>query len=93
MMSRRQEALPLGERKVARMEVLRGNPASQETLRIMNLNALKEEEERKRNAAYDPVARWQHIQQTITWAEANLPPHLRRNRSRQPRLYGQSRDQ
>jgi len=22
------------------------------------------------------------IQQTITWAEANLPPHLRRNRPR-----------
>jgi len=44
------------------------------------------EEERKRNAAYDPVARWQHIQQTITWAEANLPPPLRRNRPRQPKV-------
>ena len=52
----------------------------------MNRRALKKEEERKRNAAYDPVARWQHIQQTITWAEANLPPQLRRNRPRQPKL-------
>jgi hypothetical protein len=46
------------------------------------LNQLKAEEERKRAAAYDPAKRWQHIQQTITWAEANLPPHLRRNRPR-----------
>jgi len=51
----------------------------------MNRDALKREEERKRGAAYDPVARWQHIQQTITWAEANLSPHLRRNRPRQPK--------
>ena len=42
----------------------------------------KRDEERKRDAAYDPAQRWQHIQQTITWAEANLPPHLRRNRPR-----------
>lgn len=48
-------------------------------------SALKREEERKRDAAYDPAARWLHIQQTITWAEANLPPHLRRNRPRQPK--------
>jgi hypothetical protein len=40
------------------------------------------EPERKREAAYAPATRWQHIQQTITWAEANLPPHLRRNRPR-----------
>jgi hypothetical protein len=46
------------------------------------MNSLKEAEERKRDAAYDPIARWQHIQQTITWAEANTPPHLRRNRPR-----------
>ncbi len=46
------------------------------------LNQLKAEEEHKRAAAYDPAQRWQHIQQTITWAEANLPPHLRRNRPR-----------
>ena len=46
------------------------------------LDQLKREEERKRDAAYDPAQRWQHIQQTITWAEANLPPHLRRNRPR-----------
>jgi len=43
---------------------------------------IKREEERKREAAYDPVQRWLHIQQTITWAEENLPPHLRRNRPR-----------
>ncbi|MCX6923682.1 MAG: hypothetical protein NT154_10815 [Verrucomicrobia bacterium] len=47
-----------------------------------DIDQLKREEERKRDAAYDPVLRWQHIQETITWAEANLPPHLRRNRPR-----------
>jgi hypothetical protein len=46
------------------------------------ISQLKREEERKRDAAYDLARRWQHIQQTITWAEANLPPHLRRNRPR-----------
>ena len=50
----------------------------------MNWDQLKREEERKRDAAYDPGQRWIHIQQTITWAEANLPPHLRRNRPRRP---------
>ena len=45
-------------------------------------NQLKAEEERKRARAYNPALRWQHIQQTITWAKANLPPHLRRNRPR-----------
>lgn len=45
----------------------------------------KEREERKRDRAYDPVARWKHIQETITWAEANMPPHLRRNRPRLPK--------
>ncbi len=48
----------------------------------MDLDSVKKNEERKRDAAYDPVQRWQHIQQTIAWAEANLPPHLRRNRPR-----------
>jgi len=48
----------------------------------MDLSELKEQEERKRESAYDPVRRWQHIQQTITWAEANVPAHLRRNRPR-----------
>ena len=51
-------------------------------MKSAQVNQLKAEEERKRAAAYDPVHRWQHIQQTITWAEANLPPHLRRNRPR-----------
>jgi hypothetical protein len=46
------------------------------------LTSEKEREERKRDRAYDPVLRWKHIQETITWAEANLPPHLRRNRPR-----------
>jgi hypothetical protein len=53
----------------------------------MNLEEVKKREERKRDAAYDPVARWRHIQETITWAEANLPPHLRRNRPRKPKSY------
>jgi hypothetical protein len=48
------------------------------------LDKIKVQEERKRDAAYDPVARWKHIQETITWAEANLPPEKRRNRPRQP---------
>ena len=49
----------------------------------MELEQVKREEERKRDAAYDPRQRWLHIQQTITWAEANLPPAARRNRPRQ----------
>lgn len=48
----------------------------------MDLAELKKLEEAKRAAAYNPVARWQHIQQTITWAEENMPVHLRRNRPR-----------
>ncbi|HTG43812.1 MAG TPA: hypothetical protein VK633_04710 [Verrucomicrobiae bacterium] len=44
----------------------------------------KEREERKREHVYDPVQRWKHIQETIAWAEANLPPELRRNRPRLP---------
>ena len=46
---------------------------------------LKREEERKRDRAYDPLQRWLHIQATITWAEANLPLNLRRNRPRVPK--------
>jgi hypothetical protein len=53
---------------------------------IMNideiLDALKKEEERKRDAAYNPALRWRHIQETITWAETSLPPEQRRNRPR-----------
>ena len=51
---------------------------------------LKSKEEVKRDRNYDPVLRWKHIQETITWAEANLPPHLRRNRPRQPKWQPQS---
>jgi hypothetical protein len=43
---------------------------------------LKKSEEAKRNKAIDPVARWKQIQDMITWAEANLPSHQRRNRPR-----------
>ena len=43
---------------------------------------IKKAEELKRNQAYDPVARWLHIQEMITWAEANLPANQRRNRPR-----------
>ncbi len=45
----------------------------------------KQLEEAKRDRMYDPVLRWKHIQDTITWAEANMPPHLRRNRPRVPK--------
>lgn len=34
------------------------------------------EEEREPDANYDPVLRWKHIQETITWAQQNLPPHF-----------------
>jgi hypothetical protein len=51
---------------------------------MRTVKEIKAEEERKRDRAYDPVARWLHIQQTITWAEANLPLEKRRNRPRQP---------
>ncbi len=45
----------------------------------------KKLEESKRDRMYDPVLRWKHIQETITWAEANMPEHLRRNRPRIPK--------
>jgi|GEM_PF-1611859 len=48
----------------------------------MDLSETKQREETKRDAAYDPAQRWQHIQDTITWAEANLPYDQRRNRPR-----------
>ena len=44
-------------------------------------------EEAKRDRMYDPVLRWKHIQETITWAEANMPEHLRRNRPRLPKSF------
>lgn len=47
-----------------------------------NSQTLKQLEERKRDAASDPVKRWRQIQETITWAEANMPPEHRRNRPR-----------
>ncbi len=34
---------------------------------------------------YDPILRWKHIQETIIWAEANMPERLRRNRPRVPK--------
>ena len=40
------------------------------------------QEEAKQDRMYDPVLRWKHIQETITWAEANMPEPLRRNRPR-----------
>lgn len=51
------------------------------------MHDLKASEERKRDKMSDPVLRWKHIQDTITWAEANMPPHLRRNRPRQPKAW------
>ncbi len=50
-----------------------------------NLSSQKQREEAKRDLNYDPVLRWKHIQEMITWAEANMPPELRRNRPRQPK--------
>ena len=44
---------------------------------------LKASEEQKRDRAMDPKERWRQIQETITWAEANMPPALQRNRPRQ----------
>lgn len=54
----------------------------------MKLDELKRREEAKREAAWDPVKRWRIIQETIAWAEANRPEHLRRNRPRQPFQWG-----
>ena len=45
----------------------------------------KRAEEAKRERNYPPLLRRQHLQETITWAEANTPEHLRRNRPRQPK--------
>jgi hypothetical protein len=45
----------------------------------------KAREEAKRERMYDPVLRWKHIQETITWAEANMAPEFRRNRPRLPK--------
>jgi hypothetical protein len=45
----------------------------------------KQKEEAKRDRMYDPAQRWKHIQETISWAEANMPEHLRRNRPRVPK--------
>jgi len=62
-------------------EALRQTPDEANERRLMDPEQF-EEEERKRNVAYDPVQRWLHIQQTITWAEANMSPEQRRNRPR-----------
>jgi hypothetical protein len=42
----------------------------------------KQREEAKRDRMLDPVQRWKQLQEAITWAEANMPEHLRRNRPR-----------
>ena len=48
--------------------------------------AFTKEEERKREAYLlaHPELRFKIIQESITWAEANMPEHLRRNRPRLP---------
>ena len=51
-----------------------------------SLHDEKAREEAKRDRMFDPVLRWKHIQETITWAEATMPQHLRRNRPRVPKL-------
>jgi hypothetical protein len=50
----------------------------------------KRHEEEKRERMYDPALRWKHIQETITWAEANMPEQLRRNRPRVPKPLAKS---
>jgi hypothetical protein len=42
----------------------------------------KKREEAKRDRNYDPVLLWKHLQDFIAFAEANMAPHLRRNRPR-----------
>jgi hypothetical protein len=42
----------------------------------------KSREETKREKMFDPIQRWNAIQDMITWAERNMPPHFRRNRPR-----------
>lgn len=80
-----QEALPLAERKLARMRVLlQALQGEQRQGHYMPEPTIKQAEERKRDAAYDPRQRWRHIQETITWAEANLPSERCRNRPRRP---------
>jgi hypothetical protein len=78
-----QEALPESERKGKRVEILRTalNRGGGDFLKD-EPEDLKKREELKRDRMYDPVQRWKHIQETITWAEANLPPEKRRNRPR-----------
>lgn len=41
--------------------------------------SFKKAEEAKRERCYDPVLRWQHLQEAIAWAEANMPAEKRRN--------------
>lgn len=48
----------------------------------VDISRVKEAEERKRQLAYDPLLKWKHLQQTITWAEENMIPAFRRNRPR-----------
>jgi|GEM_PF-4402190 len=45
----------------------------------------KSREESKRDQAWNPRQRWLVLQETITWAEAQLPYADRRNRPRLPK--------
>jgi hypothetical protein len=45
-------------------------------------------EEAKRQRMMDPTQRWKQIEEMLTWAEAQLPPHLQRNRPRVPSASG-----
>lgn len=42
----------------------------------------KAAEEAKRERMFDPIKRWRAILAAIAFAEANMPPELRRNRPR-----------
>jgi hypothetical protein len=43
---------------------------------------LKAREEAKRDRVQSSTLNWKQIEEVLTWAEAQLPPHLQRNRPR-----------
>lgn len=43
---------------------------------------LKAREEAKRDRMQAATQNWKQMEETLAWAEAQLPPHLQRNRPR-----------
>jgi hypothetical protein len=76
-------ALPAPGRRLADSSFARGEQAQNRTEMTRDQQS-KRREERKRDRAHDPAQRWRQIQETITWAEANMAPEQRRNRPRVP---------